>query len=182
MSTIITQSGPNPNTQPLERWVWLMPRLRQLVTSERIWEPEDENNPSKKESKKWTKNEELFIFLFFWWSYPRELQQLSSCWKRETWLLDVRSCPIFARKNWLSTKERSSKEMIVIIFHLKWGYAVTELRASKTSDRNDGGGQRIQYKTDQVYYITEQPQYSFIIGNNICPIQSDKRRNPRLPQ
>lgn len=62
------------------------------------------------------------------------------------------------------------------------------LRGNRAESQQDigqerwGGGQRIQYKTDQVYYITEQPQYSFTIGNNICPIQRDKRRNPRLPQ
>lgn len=46
-STIIAQSGADPNTQPLEHWVWLMPRLLQLLTSEGgIDREKDENGPA----------------------------------------------------------------------------------------------------------------------------------------
>lgn len=48
MSTIITQAGADPNTQPLEHWVWLMLRLLQLLATEWNGKPEDENNQNKK--------------------------------------------------------------------------------------------------------------------------------------
>lgn len=49
VSTIITQAGTGPNTQPLEHWVWLMPSLLRLLASKWNGKSGDENNQNKKE-------------------------------------------------------------------------------------------------------------------------------------